>query len=44
MLNDFVLPYTRIRDRKPGYAVSMLKAGMTVTGHPRDRTATADRP
>ncbi|MER7399112.1 5-dehydro-4-deoxyglucarate dehydratase [Streptomyces sp. NPDC000151] len=34
MLRDFVLPYTRIRDRKPGYAVSIVKAGMTVTGHP----------
>ncbi|MFC6066484.1 5-dehydro-4-deoxyglucarate dehydratase [Streptomyces ochraceiscleroticus] len=34
MLNDFVLPYTRIRDRKQGYAVSIVKAGMTVTGHP----------
>ncbi|MFI8992626.1 5-dehydro-4-deoxyglucarate dehydratase [Streptomyces sp. NPDC053542] len=33
MLRDFVLPYTRIRDRKPGYAVSIVKAGMTVTGH-----------
>ncbi|WP_030607009.1 5-dehydro-4-deoxyglucarate dehydratase [Streptomyces sclerotialus] len=34
MLDDFVLPYTRIRDRKQGYAVSIVKAGMTVTGHP----------
>lgn len=34
MLRDVVLPYTRIRDRKPGYAVSIVKAGMTATGHP----------
>ncbi|MEV0603224.1 5-dehydro-4-deoxyglucarate dehydratase [Streptomyces sp. NPDC050315] len=34
MLHDFVLPYTRIRDRKPGYAVSIVKAGMQITGHP----------
>ncbi|MBZ4018774.1 5-dehydro-4-deoxyglucarate dehydratase [Streptomyces purpurogeneiscleroticus] len=34
MLDDFVLPYTRIRDRRPGYAVSIVKAGMQLTGHP----------
>ncbi|GGZ09394.1 putative 5-dehydro-4-deoxyglucarate dehydratase [Streptomyces olivaceoviridis] len=33
MLTDFVLPYTEIRDRQPGYAVSIVKAGMTATGH-----------
>ncbi|WP_030255655.1 5-dehydro-4-deoxyglucarate dehydratase [Streptomyces violens] len=33
MLDDFVLPYTRIRDRKAGYAVSIVKAGMQLTGH-----------
>ncbi|WP_030607000.1 5-dehydro-4-deoxyglucarate dehydratase [Streptomyces sclerotialus] len=32
-LRDFVLPYTEIRDRQAGYAVSIVKAGMTVTGH-----------
>lgn len=34
LLADVVLPYTDIRDRKAGYAVSIVKAGMTVTGHP----------
>jgi 5-dehydro-4-deoxyglucarate dehydratase len=34
MLTDFVLPYTLIRDRQAGYAVSIVKAGMTATGHP----------
>lgn len=33
LLNDFVLPYTEIRNRQPGYAVSIVKAGMTATGH-----------
>ncbi|WP_225827424.1 5-dehydro-4-deoxyglucarate dehydratase [Streptomyces naphthomycinicus] len=34
MLNEFVLPYTEIRDRKSGYAVSIVKAGLTATGRP----------
>ncbi|WP_327351186.1 5-dehydro-4-deoxyglucarate dehydratase [Streptomyces sp. NBC_01304] len=34
LLNGFVLPYTELRDRKQGYAVSIVKAGLTVTGHP----------
>ncbi|MFF7551423.1 5-dehydro-4-deoxyglucarate dehydratase [Streptomyces olivaceus] len=34
MLSDFVLPYTEIRNRRAGYAVSIVKAGMTATGHP----------
>jgi len=33
LLNDFVLPYTEIRNRRPGYAVSIVKAGMTAVGH-----------
>ncbi|MGW2342126.1 5-dehydro-4-deoxyglucarate dehydratase [Streptomyces sp. NPDC001661] len=33
-LRDFVLPYTELRNRKAGYAVSIVKAGMTATGHP----------
>ncbi|MEK0097057.1 5-dehydro-4-deoxyglucarate dehydratase [Streptomyces sp. NPDC056002] len=33
LLEDFVLPYTAIRDRRPGYAVSIVKAGMTAVGH-----------
>ncbi|MFJ3673845.1 5-dehydro-4-deoxyglucarate dehydratase [Streptomyces sp. NPDC090106] len=32
MLTDFVLPYTAIRNRQSGYAVSIVKAGMTATG------------
>lgn len=31
-LNDFVIPYLNIRDRMKGYAVSIVKAGLTVTG------------
>ncbi|MFE1950057.1 5-dehydro-4-deoxyglucarate dehydratase [Streptomyces sp. NPDC059524] len=34
MLAEFVLPYTEIRNRQAGYAVSIVKAGMTATGHP----------
>ena len=33
-LSDFVLPYLDIRDRKKGYAVSIVKAGLNVTGRP----------
>ncbi|MFF4837628.1 5-dehydro-4-deoxyglucarate dehydratase [Streptomyces sp. NPDC001315] len=33
LLTDFVLPYTEIRNRQAGYAVSIVKAGMTATGH-----------
>lgn len=32
MLNDFVIPYTQIRDRERGYAVSIVKAGLTAIG------------
>ncbi len=32
MLNDFVLPYIALRNRKRGYAVSIVKAGMKVIG------------
>jgi 5-dehydro-4-deoxyglucarate dehydratase len=34
MLNEFVIPYTRLRDREQGYAVSIVKAGMRVIGRP----------
>jgi 5-dehydro-4-deoxyglucarate dehydratase len=34
MLNDFVIPYTKIRDREPGYAVSIVKAGLAAVGRP----------
>ncbi|HEX2133902.1 MAG TPA: 5-dehydro-4-deoxyglucarate dehydratase [Actinophytocola sp.] len=32
MLTDFVLPYLDIRDRGRGYAVSIVKAGLTAVG------------
>lgn len=33
-LNDFILPYLDIRDRTKGYAVSIVKAGVTAIGRP----------
>ncbi|WP_418153020.1 5-dehydro-4-deoxyglucarate dehydratase [Actinoalloteichus caeruleus] len=33
-LADFVLPYLDIRNRRAGYAVSIVKAGLSVVGHP----------
>jgi 5-dehydro-4-deoxyglucarate dehydratase len=33
-LNQFVLPYLDIRDRTSGYAVSIVKAGLTAVGRP----------
>jgi 5-dehydro-4-deoxyglucarate dehydratase len=32
MLDQFVLPYIALRNRKRGYAVSIVKAGMRVIG------------
>lgn len=32
-LREFVLPYIAIRDRRPGYGVSIVKAGLTASGH-----------
>jgi 5-dehydro-4-deoxyglucarate dehydratase len=34
MLNEFVIPYTQVRDAKRGYAVSIVKAGLQVIGRP----------
>jgi 5-dehydro-4-deoxyglucarate dehydratase len=34
MLDEFVLPYTELRNRGRGYAVSIVKAGMRVVGRP----------
>jgi len=34
MLRDFVLPYIAIRGRRKGYAVSIVKAGLTAVGRP----------
>jgi 5-dehydro-4-deoxyglucarate dehydratase len=33
-LREFVLPYIEIRNRRKGYAVSIVKAGMTAIGRP----------
>ncbi|WP_328391941.1 5-dehydro-4-deoxyglucarate dehydratase [Nocardia sp. NBC_00416] len=33
-LNEFVIPYCDLRNRTPGYAVSIVKAGMRVIGRP----------
>ncbi|TDD81270.1 5-dehydro-4-deoxyglucarate dehydratase [Actinomadura darangshiensis] len=33
-LAEFVLPYCDIRNRRKGYAVSIIKAGMRITGRP----------
>ena len=33
-LRDFVLPYVDIRNRRKGYAVSIVKAGMRAIGRP----------
>ena len=44
-LNDFVLPLVEIRNRRPGYAVSIVKAGMRADRPPgRPGPAAADRP
>lgn len=36
-LRDFVLPYTAIRNRGKGYAVSIVKAGAEIMGHTSGR-------
>ena len=33
LLDDFFLPYIEIRNRGPGYAVSIVKAGARIVGH-----------
>ena len=33
LLRDFFMPYLEIRNRMPGYAVSIVKAGARVVGH-----------
>ncbi|MGR2738617.1 5-dehydro-4-deoxyglucarate dehydratase [Billgrantia sp. Q4P2] len=32
--NDFFIPFVDLRDRKPGYAVSLIKAGAEIIGRP----------
>ncbi|EHM03241.1 5-dehydro-4-deoxyglucarate dehydratase [Acetobacteraceae bacterium AT-5844] len=33
LLRDFFFPYLKIRNRQPGYAVSIVKAGAAIVGH-----------
>ncbi len=33
LLKEFFMPYLKIRNRVPGYAVSIVKAGATLVGH-----------
>ncbi len=33
LLRDFFMPYLEIRNRTPGYAVSIVKAGAAIVGH-----------
>jgi 5-dehydro-4-deoxyglucarate dehydratase len=33
LLHDFFFPYLAIRNRQPGYAVSIVKAGAAIVGH-----------
>jgi 5-dehydro-4-deoxyglucarate dehydratase len=33
LLDDFFLPYLEIRNRKAGYAVSIVKAGAKIAGY-----------
>ena len=33
ILNEFFFPFARIRDRRTGYAVSIIKAGCSLIGH-----------
>ena len=32
--NDFFIPFVNLRDRKAGYAVSLIKAGAEIVGRP----------
>ena len=32
LMNDFIEPYIRIRRKQPGYAVSIVKAGVDIVG------------
>jgi len=34
LLKDFFMPYLKIRNRSAGYAVSIIKAGAKIVGHP----------
>jgi 5-dehydro-4-deoxyglucarate dehydratase len=39
-LREFVLPYISLRNRRKGYAVSIVKAGMTAIGRPAGHVRT----
>lgn len=39
-LREFVLPYIALRNRRKGYAVSIVKAGMTAVGRPAGHVRT----
>ena len=44
-LNEFVIPYCNLRNRKQGYAVSIIKGGMKVIGRDAGPVRSpADRP
>jgi 5-dehydro-4-deoxyglucarate dehydratase len=34
IIKTFFIPFCRLRDRKKGYAVSLIKAGADIVGHP----------
>lgn len=34
LIKEFFIPYLAIRNRQPGYGVSIIKAGATLVGHP----------
>ncbi len=34
LLDDFFMPYSKIRNRRPGYAISIIKAGARLVGQP----------
>jgi hypothetical protein len=43
LIDDFFLPYLAIRNRKAGYAVSIVKAGAKIVGHDAGPVRTPDR-
>lgn len=39
ILKDFFFPFAAIRDRQPGYPVSIIKAGVEIIGRTPARSA-----
>jgi 5-dehydro-4-deoxyglucarate dehydratase len=39
LLKNFFMPYLDLRNRTPGYAVSIVKAGAKIVGHDAARCA-----